>query len=272
MVYSTEHKLLLASANDGCLGVFDLRKPELYAMSDCFGEDQNAVLLMKDSNKVITASSEGVINIFSWDWFGDCNDRIVGHPNAITCMVKLDEDTVITGGEDGLLRVVSILPNRVLSIVGDALDTEEGFHIQDVTLSHDKNLVASCCPDDIVKVMDVSYFKNRPKDGSFNLEAYEAALEFKPNHGKLEKPDKGGQDEWSDMDDDSDSDDSNDKDENDDKDMGDDSDSDSDDSDTEMDKGKHKKRNKGLNNKKNTVGQSKKMVQNQKAKEFFKDM
>lgn len=37
-------------------------------------------------------------------------------------MVKYDEDTIITGGEDGLLRVVSVLPNRIISIVGDALD------------------------------------------------------------------------------------------------------------------------------------------------------
>jgi hypothetical protein len=44
-------------------------------------------------------------------------------------MVKYDEDTVITGGEDGLLRVVSVLPNRILAIVGDALDANEGFHI-----------------------------------------------------------------------------------------------------------------------------------------------
>lgn len=129
MAFEPAHKMLLTSANDGCLGVFDLRKPILYAMSDSFGEDQNAVLLMKDSRKVMTASSEGVLNLFSWDWFGDCNDRIIGHPNAITCMAKYDEDTVITGGEDGLLRVVSVLPNRILSIVGDALDTEEGFHI-----------------------------------------------------------------------------------------------------------------------------------------------
>ena len=121
--------MLLTAANDGMLGVFDLRKPVLYAMSDSFGEDQNAVLIMKDGRKVVTASSEGVVNLFSWDWFGDCNDRIVGHPNSIQCMVKYDEDTVITGGEDGLLRVVSVLPNRILAIVGDALDASEGFHI-----------------------------------------------------------------------------------------------------------------------------------------------
>jgi len=39
MTFEPNHKMLLSSANDGCLGVFDLRKPILYAMSDCFGED-----------------------------------------------------------------------------------------------------------------------------------------------------------------------------------------------------------------------------------------
>ena len=258
--YVKEHKMLLASANDGCLGVFDLRKPALYAMSDSFGEDQNAVLLMKHGKKVVTASSEGVLNLFSWDWFGDCNDRIIGHPNSVTCMAKLDEDTIITGAEDGLLRVVSVLPNRILSIVGDALDQEEGYHIQAVTLNHDRTLVASCSPDDIIKVMDVSYFKDRPKDGSFNLDAYEASLEHKPNHLKPEKVIPEGE-EWQDCEEDSDMSDSDS-----DEDMSDSSDDES------MDTNQHKKRNKTLNNKKATVGLSKKMVQQQKAKDFFKDM
>ena len=39
IAYSFEHKMLLTTANDGTLGVFDLRKPILYAMSDSFGED-----------------------------------------------------------------------------------------------------------------------------------------------------------------------------------------------------------------------------------------
>ena len=245
--------MLLTASCDGTLGVFDLRKPLLYAMSDSFGDDQNAVLLMKQGRKVVTASSEGVLNLFSWDWFGDCNDRIVGHPNSVQCMVKYDEDTVITGGEDGLLRVVSVLPNRIIAIVGDPLDQEEGFHIQAVTLSHDRQFVASCSPDDIVKIMDVSAFANRPKDGSFDMEAYEATLEHKERHGKVTAvvESKMEDDEWSD----------------------DSGESCSDSSDEYMEANdKHKKKNKALNPKQNSVGLSKKMLQQQKAKDFFKDM
>ena len=122
MAYHEENKMLLCSANDGMLGVFDLRKPALYAMSDSFGEDMTGLCLVKSNTKVIMSSSSGVMNLFSWDWFGDCNDRIVGHPNSIECMVKYDEDTVITGGEDGLVRAISVLPNRILAILSDPLD------------------------------------------------------------------------------------------------------------------------------------------------------
>ena len=107
------------------LGVFDLRKKELYAMSDNFEEDLTAVTIQKDGRKVLASSSDGTINIFSWDYFGDCNDRIIGHPGAIDTMIYYDEDTVITGCEDGLIRAVSVLPNKILAILGDTIDQDD---------------------------------------------------------------------------------------------------------------------------------------------------
>ena len=186
--YNDESKKLCSVANDGMLGVWDLRKSKLYAMSDSFEVDQNALCLMKDGKKVVSAAGDGSMNIFSWDWFGDCNDRIVGHPNSIECMVKYDESTVITGGEDGLLRAVSVLPNRIIAILGDPLDTEdEVFFIQKVTVSHCRQYLASCALDDMVKIFDVSNLASRPVDGTFDLEAYERSIEDKlvANHGKL---------------------------------------------------------------------------------------
>ena len=166
-------------------------------------------------------------------------------------MIKYDEDTVITGCEDGLIRAVSVLPNRIISILGDPLDTgDEIFHIQKVTLSHDKNLLASCSLDNIVKIIEVDFLKSRPMDGrSFDYEAYEATIQnkLKPNHGKMvkgedddmeESKDKRSDDDWSD-----------------DSDISDDSD-DSDDSDSDMDDGKHKKKDRTLNPKSNTIGKS----------------
>jgi WD40 repeat protein len=130
MGYKRDLNQLVCASGDGMLGVFDLRKKSLYAMSDHFEEDLTAVLLMKDEKKVVASTSEGIMNVFSWDYFGDCNDRIVGHPGSIDCMAKYDEDIIITGCEDGLIRAVSVLPNKIISILGDPLDPEdEVFHI-----------------------------------------------------------------------------------------------------------------------------------------------
>jgi hypothetical protein len=39
MCYNESAKMICCSANDGTLGVFDMRQPKLYAMSDSFSED-----------------------------------------------------------------------------------------------------------------------------------------------------------------------------------------------------------------------------------------
>jgi len=106
-------------------------------------------------------------------------------------MVKYDEDTIITGCEDGLIRAVSVLPNRIVAILGDPVEEEgenDGFFIQKVTLSHDRCLLASVSLDDIVKVIDVSHLAER-KEANFDEEAYEESVssKLKPNHGKAEQ-------------------------------------------------------------------------------------
>lgn len=122
--------MLLSVGCDGHLGVFDLRKNELFAFSDNFEEDLTCICLAKKDKKVLAATGEGIVNIFSWGDFGDCNDRLVGHPGSIDAMLKFDDDTIITGCEDGLIRAVSVLPNKIISILGDPLDTgDEVFGI-----------------------------------------------------------------------------------------------------------------------------------------------
>ena len=159
-------------------------------MSDNFEEDLTDVLLVKDNKKVLASTSEGTINIFSWDYFGDCNDRIVGHPGSIDTMVMYDEDTIITGCEDGLIRGVSVLPNKIIAILGDPLDSaDEVFGIQKVVLNHDKKLLASVTLDNMIKLTDVSELASRQKDEEFDTEKYEESVKEnnKANHGKLEE-------------------------------------------------------------------------------------
>lgn len=107
---------MLTCSQDGTLGAFDLRKTnasdkKLYALSDNMDEDLNSMCMIKYDKFVASCSSEGNILLFKWDWFGDCKDRITGHPNSVECMLKVDENTLITGAEDGFVRGISVYPN-----------------------------------------------------------------------------------------------------------------------------------------------------------------
>jgi len=81
-------------------------------------EDLTSVCIIKDGKFICVSTSEGNILIFKWDHFGDFSDRIIGHPNSIDTMIKVDEHTLLTGCEDGLLRGVGVFPNQIIGILG----------------------------------------------------------------------------------------------------------------------------------------------------------
>ena len=60
--------------------------------------------------------------------------NVAGHPSSVDALVAFDEDTVLTGSQDGLIRVISILPNRMLGVVGEHGD----FPVEALALSHDR--------------------------------------------------------------------------------------------------------------------------------------
>ena len=45
-----------------------------------------------------------------------------GHPASVEAMLKLDEDTVITGAGDGVIRVLAIQPHRLVGVLGEQED------------------------------------------------------------------------------------------------------------------------------------------------------
>lgn len=52
-----------------------------------------------------------LVSLLSRFW-NDCSDRFPGHPSSVDAIVKYDDDLIITGSADGLIRVLSILPNK----------------------------------------------------------------------------------------------------------------------------------------------------------------
>jgi hypothetical protein len=102
----------------------------------------------------VVGSQDGVLSLWNWGDWGDYRDRIMGHPSSIDAICKLDEDTICTGSSDGIIRLVTILPNGFHGILGDH---GEGMPIEQIKLSHDKKYLVSSGHDSSLRFWDVAH-------------------------------------------------------------------------------------------------------------------
>ncbi|CAD8093761.1 unnamed protein product [Paramecium primaurelia] len=206
----SSNNLLLSSSLDGYLSVHDLRFQStnekcLYAKSDCMEEELTDICLVKNGQFVCISTSEGNLLLFKWDYFGDFKDRIIGHPNSIDSICKIDEHSIITGGEDGLVRGVSVFPNMITGILGQHEDNSY-FPITKIVVDRTQKIAASLSHDSSIKFYDIADFVNKRK--SAKVQVNEAEFEYTNKQTQKEIDMEGESDSDSDDDnDDSDDDD-----------------------------------------------------------------
>ena len=142
MCYNSSTESLVSTCGDGTLAVYDLRKSKFIERSDDTADDDLLCCTMaKGFSKIVVGSQEGVMNLFSWGHFEDCSDRHrTGHPDSIDCMVSYSDSQVVTGCGDGVVRLVSVLPNRVQAEIGHM---GEGGNVHCVALSWDNAVLAA---------------------------------------------------------------------------------------------------------------------------------
>lgn len=155
--HSEDGNTLLATSADGRLSVFDLRMArepvkgkESFRLSDDQEDELLSLEIMKNGRKVVCGSQEGVLSIFSWNTWGDCSDRFPGHPSSIDALLKVDEDTLLTGSSDGLIRVVQIQPDKVIGVLGN----HEDFPIEKLQWNSNREIVGSVSHDNYVRLWD----------------------------------------------------------------------------------------------------------------------
>jgi WD40 repeat protein len=161
-----------------------------YAQSDNQDDELLALCLLKNSTKVCVSSQQGILSLFSYNTWGDISDRFPGHPQSIDALLKIDEDTVLTGSSDGLVRAVQLLPNALLGVLG----SHEGFPVEALGWSAGRKMVGSLSHDEYIRLWDGSFLKDGDDD--------EDGIEEDESDKK-----KDDSDEWEDLDEDEDMDD-----------------------------------------------------------------
>mmetsp|Transcript_43090 Transcript_43090/g.52256 ORF Transcript_43090/g.52256 Transcript_43090/m.52256 type:complete len:368 (+) Transcript_43090:76-1179(+) len=150
---SQETQQLLTTSGDGTLSCVDLRTGKLVEQSDNQEDELMSLVVLKEGKKVVTGSTGGILSIWNYGRWGDITDRYPGHPNSIDTLVKIDEDTIFTGSSDGIIRIVSILPNKLVGVVGEHMDSP----IEHLAFSSDRRYLASASHDNTIKLWDVAF-------------------------------------------------------------------------------------------------------------------
>ncbi|GMP26882.1 hypothetical protein CsSME_00003135 [Camellia sinensis var. sinensis] len=140
---------------EGCIKVWDTRQRtcsnsfnahEEYISDMTFAFDSMRLLgtryLIHNGRKVICGTQTGTLLLYLWGFFKDCSffDRYVDlSPNSVDALLKLDEDRVISGSENGLISLVGILPNRIIQPIAEHSE----YPVERLAFSHGKKLLGS---------------------------------------------------------------------------------------------------------------------------------
>ncbi|CAL4893040.1 unnamed protein product [Urochloa decumbens] len=159
MTYVADSNQILATSGDGTLSVNSLRRNKVKSQSEFSEDELLSLVVMKNGKKVVCGTPSGALLLYSWGYFKDCSDRFLGHAQSVDTMLKLDEETLISGASDGVIRLVGILPNRIIQPLAEHSE----YPIEALAFSNDKRYLGSLSHDKMLKLWDLQELLNGPQ-------------------------------------------------------------------------------------------------------------
>ncbi|KAK8844682.1 hypothetical protein IAR55_006531 [Kwoniella newhampshirensis] len=153
-VYFDDKRQLVTTSGDGHLSVIDIRsnKPTPLSVSDDQEDELLSIVPIKGGSKAVVGSGLGILSIWNRkQGWGDCVDRIPGHPASIDAIAPLTDDIIATGSEDGMIRVMQVLPHKFLGVIA----THEEYPIERIKLDRNGKWLGSVSHDECLKLTDV---------------------------------------------------------------------------------------------------------------------
>eukprot|EP00039_Didymoeca_costata_P011564 m.163198 g.163198 ORF g.163198 m.163198 type:complete len:419 (+) comp15214_c0_seq1:224-1480(+) len=148
MTFVTHKKSIVTSSGDGTVSIIDWRADKTVKQCEQQEDEPNCVNVVNNFKHIVTGTQEGSLAVYKWGPMDFLSDRIVGRAAVpIRSSVNLDENTVLTGSEDGTLSCFSVCPNKYIGVV--AKHGKES--VEKIRFSRERDLVVTCADDKRIK-------------------------------------------------------------------------------------------------------------------------
>lgn len=154
-IISNEAKrYLLMTSGDGYLTTINIPAKKLYVQSEPYEEEFTCMGVYRNDSKVVVGSSKGNFYTFNWGQFGYHCDAFAGPSGPINKMIPITDRVAITGGEDGIIRAMHLVPGRTLGIVG-----QHSLAVEAMDICANGEYIASSSHDNDIRFWNVKYFE-----------------------------------------------------------------------------------------------------------------
>ncbi|XP_028185772.1 WD repeat-containing protein 55-like isoform X2 [Glycine soja] len=143
----------VASGDDeGCIKVWDTRERSCCNSFNAHEDYISDMTFVSDAMKLLATSGDGTLSV--------CNlrrNKVQAQSEfsedelLSVVLMKLDEDRIITGSENGIINLVGILPNRVIQPIAEHSE----YPVECLAFSHDKKFLGSIAHDQMLKLWDL---------------------------------------------------------------------------------------------------------------------
>lgn len=144
---------LIVTSGDGSLSSIDLRSsgPTSFELSQDQEDELLSITSIRHSSKLVVGTQLGILSLWNPSrGLLDHVDRVPGHPASVDTLVTLDDETVLTGSSDGLVRVVQILPSKLLGVIA----SHDGLPVE--RMKRKGNVLGSIGHSNAVKFTDLT--------------------------------------------------------------------------------------------------------------------
>ena len=131
LLYFDEHHHLITSSGDSTIGVFDCRGQGIVDISEPRKDELLSMCFIAGSNTLVCGTTSGELPLFKYHAWRRPYDMLSKHPQEVETIVPFNDNIILTGSSDGVVRAVQLHPiKRVLAHFSSNSDETGGVHDQ----------------------------------------------------------------------------------------------------------------------------------------------